>query len=250
MKIVTIIPARMGSSRFPGKPMKKINGIPMIEMVYRNVANSKFVNDTVVATCDQIIKKHINQIGGQAIMTSRKHERASDRCAEALKHLEKKNNVKYDVVIMVQGDEPMVNSKMLEQAIKPMIKNKAIQVVNLMGKIRSLKEFKDKNCIKVVCDVESNAIYFSRESIPSRSKMKHTKMQKQICVIPFRKKFLFKYAKMKPTPLEIIESIDMLRILENGGRVYMARTNYDVQSVDTPADLKKVIRIINNKKKN
>ena len=244
MKIVTIIPARMGSSRFPGKPMKKINGIPMIEIVYRNVANSKFVNDTVVATCDQIIKKHINQIGGQAIMTSRKHERASDRCAEALKHLEKKNNVKYDVVIMVQGDEPMVNSKMLEQAIKPMIKNKAIQVVNLMGKIRSLKEFKDKNCIKVVCDVESNAIYFSREPIPSCSKMKHTKMQKQICVIPFRRNFLIKYLKMKQTQLEKIESVDMMRILENGYKVKMINTNFTTYPVDTLKDLKKVEKIL------
>ena len=244
MKIVTIIPARMGSSRFPGKPMKKINGIPMIEMVYRNVANSKFVNDTVVATCDRIIKKHINQIGGQAIMTSRKHERASDRCAEALKHLEKKNNVKYDVVIMVQGDEPMVNSKMLEQAIKPMIKNKAIQVVNLMGKIRSLKEFKDKNCIKVVCDVESNAIYFSREPIPSCSKMKHTKMQKQICVIPFRRNFLIKYLKMKQTQLEKIESVDMMRILENGYKVKMINTNFTTYPVDTLKDLKKVEKIL------
>ena len=249
MKILCVIPARLGSSRFPNKPLKLINNIPMIGYVYKKVIKNKFLTKTYVATCDKKINNYMNSINGNCIMTSKSHERASDRCAEAVKKIEKKENIIFDIIVMVQGDEPLINAKMIDQAIKPMLKSKKIEVVNLLGKIKSLKEFNDRNCIKVVCDKNNYALYFSREPIPTMIRSKKILKGKQICVIPFRKKFLFKYAKMRPTPLEIIESIDMLRILENGGKVYMARTNYNVQSVDTPADLKKVINIINKKKK-
>jgi len=243
-KIIAIIPARMGSSRFPGKPMIKIKGIPMIGRVYKNVKKCKNLDEVVVATCDKIIFDYVNSIDGKAIMTSKKHKRASDRCAEALIQIEKKNNTKYDIVVMVQGDEPLINSKMIVSSFAPMLKNKSIMVTNLLGKINSIGELEDRNSIKVVCDRQMNAIYFSREPIPTRFKNSNKRFGKQVCVIPFRRKFLLKYLKMKPTNLEKIESIDMLRIIENGIKVKMIPTNYINQSIDTPSDLKKIYKYI------
>jgi len=240
MNILAIIPARMGSSRFPGKPMAEIFGKPMIGHVYERVSKSASLSMTAVATCDKEIYDYIISIGGNAIMTSDTYERASDRCAEALLRLEKNIGVRYDIVVMVQGDEPMTHPDMIDEAIRPMLNDLTINVTNLLGKIKDISEFEDKNCIKVVCDLNSNAMYFSREAIPTRSRVDSLGMGKQICVIPFRRDYLLEYTKLAPTPLEIIESIDMMRILEHGMKVRMVPTNYDTQSVDTPADLEKV----------
>tara|TARA_A100001011_G_scaffold388785_1_gene469101 strand:- start:3436 stop:4209 length:774 start_codon:yes stop_codon:yes gene_type:complete len=249
LKILLIIPARMGSSRFPGKPLKKISGIPMIGRVYNNVCQIKEVTSVVVATCDKEIARYVKSINGNSIMTSKKHQRASDRCAEALIKLEKLNRIKYDIVIMVQGDEPMVNKKMILDSLKPFRNdhNKIVQVVNLLGQIKSNRELNDKNCIKVVCDKYLNAMYFSRQSIPYSMKSKFNCSGKQVCIIPFRRDFLLLYNKLKPTPLEESESIDMLRVLENGYDVKMVPTSEVSFPVDTPNDLKKVQLIIKRK---
>ena len=127
MKIISIIPARMGSSRFPGKPLAKINGVPMIQHVYNNVKKNKILSDVVVATCDKVIFDFVKSIKGIAIMTSKKHKRASDRCYEAMRILEKKRKIKYDIIVMVQGDEPMINSRMISDAVKPLLRNKKIR---------------------------------------------------------------------------------------------------------------------------
>jgi len=240
MKILALIPARMGSSRFPGKPMALILGKPMIGHVYTQVAKSSLVNHTVVATCDQEIYDYIESIGGIAVMTGTQHERASDRCTEALIKLESKNKIKYDIVVMVQGDEPMVQPEMIAEAVQPLIDDSNIQVTNLLGVISSKNEFEDHNCIKVVCDLNFNALYFSREPIPTSSRISQIQMRKQICVIPFRRDFLLKYTSMVPTPLEIAESVDMMRILEHGFKVRMVSTQYETQAVDNLDDLKKV----------
>lgn len=245
MNILAIIPARMGSSRFPGKPMAHIFGKPMIGHVYERVSKASCLSMTAVATCDQEIYDYIISIGGNAVMTADIYERASDRCAEALLKLEKKNSVHYDIVVMVQGDEPMTHPNMIDEAVQPMLNDLTIQVTNLLGKIKNIAEFEDKNCIKVVCDLDSNAMYFSREPIPTRSRMSSVEMGKQVCVIPFRRDYLLEYTKLDPTPLEIIESVDMMRILEHGMKVRMVPTAYDTQSVDTPADLEKVIALMN-----
>ena len=242
MKIISIIPARMGSARFPGKPLAKINGIPMIQHVYRNVKKNKMVTEVVVATCDKIIFDFVTSINGSAVMTSSKHERASDRCYEALKILEKKKNIKYDIVVMVQGDEPMINSNMISEATQPLLNNRKINVVNLMSSINNQKDFDDPNFIKVVHDQNNSALYFSRSNIPHIKFRKGIKIKKQVCVIPFRRDFLIKYNKMQPTPLEKIESIDMLRILENGYKVFLVRTKYISHAVDTKKDLFKVAK--------
>ena len=202
MNIVSIIPARMGSSRFPGKPLALINGIPMIEYVYNNVKKSKNLQKVWVATPDKEIFDHIKKIKGNAIMTSDSHTRASDRCCEALKIIEKETNQLIDIMVMVQGDEPMINSFMIDQALKPMLQDKKIYITNLIGKIKNPEEFYNRNTIKVVCDEESYALYFSRSPIPDNIKQ-FPFYGKQVCVIPFEKNFLLEYSSMKETPLEI-----------------------------------------------
>jgi 3-deoxy-manno-octulosonate cytidylyltransferase (CMP-KDO synthetase) len=244
MKILAIIPARMASSRFPGKPMMKINGKPMIGHVYERVSRSKLLEKVIVATCDNVIKEYIESIGGVAILTSDKHERASDRCAEALLKIENDEEQKYNIVLMVQGDEPLIVPEMIEEALIPIIKDNDILVVNLMAKINDDIEFKDTNCIKVVTDLENNAIYFSRQPIPSQTRIMNEPNFKQVCVIPFNRDFLIKYNSLNPTPLEIRESVDMMRVIEHGYKVRMANTNYETQSVDTPDDLVKVEKIM------
>ena len=245
MNILALIPARMGSSRFPGKPMISILGKPMIGHVYERVSSSPLLNLTAVATCDKEIYDYIESIGGVAVMTGDYHERATDRCAEALEKLEKLNNTRYDIVVMIQGDEPMTHPDMIREAIQPLLDDAEIQVVNLLGTIKEKSEFEDRNCIKVVCDLKMNAIYFSREPIPTNTKVDNIPMGKQVCIIPFRRDFLLEYLLLEPTPLEIAESIDMLRIIEHGIKVRMAPTKHNTQAVDTPEDLKKVEQLMN-----
>lgn len=240
LKLLALIPARMGSSRFPGKPMAEILGKPMIGHVYERVAKSPLLDMTAVATCDQEIFDYVESIGGKAVMTSDTHERASDRCAEALLSLEEEQGNRFDIVVMVQGDEPLMHPDMIAEAVQPMFDNKLIQVVNLLGEIKDIAEFEDRNCIKVVCDLNGNAMYFSREPIPTRSKSDGVPMGKQVCIIPFRRDYLIEYTQLEPTPLEIAESVDMMRVLEHGMKVYMTPTKHISQAVDTPEDLQKV----------
>jgi 3-deoxy-manno-octulosonate cytidylyltransferase (CMP-KDO synthetase) len=244
MKVLALIPARMGSSRFPGKPMAPILGKPMIGHVCERVSRSTLLTLTAVATCDQQILDYVTSIGGVAVMTGSHHERASDRCAEALIKLEQLNATRYDIVVMVQGDEPMTHPDMIAEAVQPMLDDPELKVVNLLGKIEGVEEFEDRNCIKVVCDLHRNALYFSREPIPTRAKAEKIPMGKQVCVIPFRRDFLLEYTRMAPTPLEIAESVDMMRILEHGLKVRMVPTAHNTKSVDTPADLASVEQLM------
>jgi len=246
MNILALIPARMGSSRFPGKPMALISGKPMIGHVYERVAKSPLLAMTAVATCDQEIFDYIESIGGVAVMTEDIYERASDRCAEALLTLERSNNIRYDIVVMVQGDEPMTHPDMIAEAVQPLLDDAEVNVVNLLGQIQDMAEFEDRNCIKVVCDLKLNALYFSREPIPTRSKVDIIPMGKQVCIIPFRRDYLLEYTRLPPTPLELTESVDMMRILEHGMKVRMAPTKHNTQAVDTLADLNKVEQLMNN----
>ena len=244
-KILTLIPARMASSRLPGKPLRKINGKTMIQIVLENAKKSKLSDFIAVATCDKIIANHIKDLGGNVIMTSKSHQRASDRCAEAMLKIEKKLKYKFDIVIMIQGDEPMVSKEMIDISIKPFLKDKKVNIVNLLGKIKDKKELNDKSCIKVVTNKFNKAIYFSREPIPSKSKFnKKINYQKQVCVIPFRRDFLIVYNKMKETTLEKIESIDMLRLIENGYIIQMVKTSKYTHAVDTFSDLKLVSKLL------
>lgn len=244
MNVIAIIPARMASSRFPNKPMALINNKPMIEIVFRNTKKSSTISDVIVATCDEQIFKHIKSIGGKAIMTSRKHKRASDRCAEALIKYEKKYKKKISIVVMVQGDEPLIDGKMIDKAVSVMKKNKKINIINLISKINSKKDFYDKNCVKVIPNKKKEALIFSRSPIPFLGKYNKNFVKKQVCIIPFRRNFLLKYNKMKPTELEKLESIDMLRLLENGLKVNLLEIEKETFPVDNKKDLIRVQTIM------
>ena len=237
MNILALIPARMGSSRFPGKPMARINGTPMIELVHECVLTSQKITHAAVATCDLVIKSHIESIGGVAIMTSDTHERASDRCAEALLELERIHSIRFDIVVMVQGDEPLITGQMIDDAVNGIIARPELDVVNLMGRIVRREEFESPNCIKVAVDLRNRALFFSRKAIPSNGIDNETLGYKQICVIPFQRKFLTQYSELNPTPLEVSESVDMLRVLEHGYSVGMVFTDGEVHAVDMAEDI-------------
>ena len=230
LNIIGIIPARMGSSRFPGKPLAKILGMPMIGHVYHNSKSSLF-KELYIATCDQEIADYAISIGAPVVMTKDTHKRASDRVAEALLKVEEEKGEKVDIVVMIQGDEPMINKEMIDMAIKPFLEDGSIGVVNLMAPIKSAEEQHDWNCPKVSVDSDNFATNFSRQPIS---------MFKQVCIIPFTREFLLKFNSLKPTPSEISESIDMNRFLEHGYKVKMVLSNLETYSVDTPEDLVKV----------
>ena len=245
MKVVAVIPARMASSRFPGKPMALIHGMPMIGHCYFRVSLCDDLDETYVATCDVEIAKYIESIGGKAIMTADTHERASDRAAEAMLKIEELAGETIDILVMVQGDEPMDTPEMISDALAPMLIDDSIQVVNLVAPIESIDEFEDPNTVKVVVGPDGDAIYFSREPIPSRKKgVSDVPMQKQVCVIPFRRNYLLEFNSIPEMPLEKIESVDMLRVLESGGKVRMIETQYPSIGVDTPDHLEKVKKMM------
>lgn len=241
MNVVGIIPARMGSSRFPDKPMAKINGIPMIGHVYFRSRMSELLNEVYVATCDEVIYDYINSIGGKAIMTSASHERATDRCAEALRMIEEETNEQVDIMVMIQGDEPMIMPSMLDEAIKPLLEEPKLLVTNLMTELSTREEQDNPNRVKVVVDNNNFAMYFSREPIPSWKKgASDVPMLNQTGIILFRRDFLFKYMSMPQSKLEKVESVDMLRVLENGYKIKMVLSKEVTYGVDTPEDLKYV----------
>ena len=247
MNIIGIIPARMASSRFPNKPMANILGMPMVGHCLKRSLMCNLLSDVYVATCDVVIYDYIESIGGKAIMTLDTHERASDRIAEAMIIIEEKTEKKIDIVVLLQGDEPMTNALMIESAVKPLLNNSSLKITNLYSKISSIEEFENPNEVKVVLDNESNALYFSREPIPSRKKgVTDVPMYKQVCVIPFKRDFLLKYNEMEQTTLEIIESVDMMRVLENGIKIKMVYIHEDNFSVDTLEDLENVIELMKN----
>ncbi|MDO8282171.1 MAG: 3-deoxy-manno-octulosonate cytidylyltransferase [Thermodesulfovibrionia bacterium] len=249
MKIVGIIPARMGSSRFPGKPLALIAGRPMIYHVYWRSKMSKRLSDVFIATCDKEIEEYCINNKMNVVMTKDTHERASDRTAEAMLKIEKIINTKIDIPVMIQGDEPMLVPEMIDLAVEPLVEDKNVSVVNLMSPLKSDDEHDDPNEVKVVVDKNNFALYFSREPIPSRKKgVKASSILKQVCIIPFTREFLLEFNELPQTPLEIAESVDMLRVLEHGGRVKMAYSPYETYSVDTKEDLEKVESLMKNDK--
>ncbi|MHB8108399.1 MAG: 3-deoxy-manno-octulosonate cytidylyltransferase [Syntrophorhabdaceae bacterium] len=241
MHIIAVIPARMASTRFPGKPLASICGLPMLGHVFYRTKMSELLNDVYFATCDTEIADYAATIGAKAIMTKDTHERASDRCAEALLKIEAETGKKVDVLVMVQGDEPMLRPSMLDELIRPVLENPGIAVTNLMARIDGQQEFNNSNVVKVVVDKEDYALYFSREPIPSKRKYNgELPMRKQLGFILFQRSALLDYTDMEPTPLEIIESVDMNRFLEHGYKIKMVETVFKTTGVDVPEDIASV----------
>lgn len=232
--IVGVIPARMGSSRFPGKPLAPINGVPMVGHCYHRAARSTALDLTVIATCDQEIVDYAESIGARAIMTSPDHPTASDRAAEAVEVLEAEG-MTVDIVVMIQGDEPLLRPEMVDAAVAPVLAGEA-EVSNLIAEMTA-QEAQDPNEIKVVTDDTNNALYMSRLPIPFDRDGTSPPYRKQVCIIPFTRSMLTSFNAMPRTTLEEAESIDMMRLIETGHVVRMVPVQEPIQSVDTPADL-------------
>ncbi|MDQ3185117.1 MAG: 3-deoxy-manno-octulosonate cytidylyltransferase [Pseudomonadota bacterium] len=242
MKTIAVIPARMGSSRFPGKPLSKLLDRTMLEHVYKRVALSNALDATYIATCDEEIRRVAQDFGARVVMTADTHERASDRVAEAAAGIDA------GLIVMVQGDEPMTHPEMIDAAVEPFRHDPLLGCVNLVRSIDNKADFYDVNTIKVVMNQRGDALYMSRQPIPTapgpaqstQPHFMHTLAYKQVCIIPFRRETLLDFARLPPTPLEQLESVDMLRLLEHGYRVKMVRTKFNTQAVDTQADLERV----------
>lgn len=229
MRIIGVIPARMASTRLPGKPLADLLGLTMLEHVYRRSIACRDLDEVVIATCDEQIRDVAATFGATTVMTSDRHERASDRMAEVAQTRDA------DVYVLIQGDEPLILPEMISGALRPFREGGDVGCVNLAAPITSPEEFRDPNVIKVVTDRSGNALYMTRQPIPTQAGSAIYGM-KQVCIIPFRRDVLHDYAMLEPTPLERAESIDMLRLLEHGIAVRMVPTAAATHAVDTEAD--------------
>jgi 3-deoxy-manno-octulosonate cytidylyltransferase (CMP-KDO synthetase) len=237
MKAIGIIPARMAATRFPGKPLAKILGMPMIGHCYHRTRLAPGLIAAYVATCDRPIADYIEGIGGRVIMTSMAHNRAATRTAEALEVIECQTGEQVDVVVMVQGDEPLIPPETISETLDH-FKDPSIEIVNIMSRLRTLEAFTDKNNVKVVVDQNNNALYFSREPIPSPWKgWEQLPRYMQTGIIAFRRDTLLRFNAMPETPLEQYESVDMNRVLETGGNIRMIGTDAFTIGVDTAEEL-------------
>jgi 3-deoxy-manno-octulosonate cytidylyltransferase (CMP-KDO synthetase) len=237
MKAIGIIPARLGATRYPGKPMAPIHGMPMVGHCYHRTRLAPGIGTAYVATCDNEIADYVHGIGGEAIMTSTSHTRATTRTAEAMELIEAASGEQVDVVVMVQGDEPLILPETIAETLKH-FSDPAVEIVNIMSRLRSEAQFVDKNNVKVVVNQNNDAMYFSREPIPSPWRgVEQVPMYMQTGIIAFRREVLLRFNKMPETRLEQIESVDMNRVLETGGKIRMVLTEAITIGVDTPQEL-------------
>jgi 3-deoxy-manno-octulosonate cytidylyltransferase (CMP-KDO synthetase) len=258
MKIAAVIPARYGSTRFEGKPLADILGKPMIQYVYEGVRQSKLIEEVIVATDDQRIIEAVQSFGGKAEMTSPTHSSGTDRVAEVAKKL------KAEIIVNVQGDEPLIKGNIIDKAIRPLLTDDTLPMSTLMTRIDEVRDWLNPHIVKVVVDQKNFALYFSRSPIPFPRDLQIGRLEsnpfgtnrplpkrvfKHIGVYVFRKKFLLHFSKMKPSPLEKLEKLEQLRALENGHRIIVTPVNYEPLSVDTPDDLQKVITFFSHSQK-
>ena len=246
MKITAIIPARYGSTRFEGKALADICGKPMIQHVYERTIRSSLVSDVVVATDDERIATAVRKFGGRVEMTSTGHETGTDRLAEVAARIDS------DIIVNVQGDEPIIEPAMIDEAIEPLVSDASIMMSTLKSRIKTLHDFLSPNVVKVVTDWEGYALYFSRSPVPNfRDKWNDLKDEKfstgkllcykHVGLYVYRREFLLQFSQMSPTYLELSEKLEQLRVLENGYRIKVVETSHDSIGVDTPADLAAVV---------
>jgi 3-deoxy-manno-octulosonate cytidylyltransferase (CMP-KDO synthetase) len=238
MRAVGIIPARLGATRYPNKPMALIHGMPMVGHCYHRTRLASGIEATYVATCDEEIAEYVRGMDGFAIMTSTHHTRATTRTAEAMEHIEAATGQRADIVVMVQGDEPLILPETIAETLHH-FSDPAIEIVNVMSRLRTHEAFADKNNVKVVVKQNNDALYYSREPIPSPWRgLEGVPMYMQTGIIAFRRDTLIRFNQMEETRLEQIESVDMNRVLETGGRIRMVPTEAFTIGVDTPQELK------------
>jgi 3-deoxy-manno-octulosonate cytidylyltransferase (CMP-KDO synthetase) len=237
-KVVAVIPARMGASRFPGKPLVKISGLPMIEHVRRRVCLSTAVDEAYVATCDREIFDTVTRLGGKAVMTKNTHERCTDRVEEAA------GRIDLDIAVIVQGDEPLFEPEILADLIEPMMADETVNCTNLLSVIKDEADLLDEDIVKAVLDEKGFIMCFSRSPIPHLRVRNGCPLYRQTGVSAFTKSFLHAYSKLPPTSLEIAESVDFLRILGHRHAIKGIVYERNTVGVDRPDDVAKIEDIL------
>ena len=233
MKIIAIIPARYNSTRFPAKVLALIAEKPMLEHVYKNTCRCSQLDQVIIATDHKKIYDIARKFGAQALMTDSNHHSGTDRIAEVAR------KVDCELVVNVQGDEPLIKPTMIEQVIKPFYREKDLVMSTLKKKIESQQVMNNPDVVKVVTDRNDNALYFSRSLIPYQ-RVRGAEVYKHIGIYAYSRDFLLKYNKMKTTTLEKSESLEQLRVLENGYRIKVVTTRCDTIGVDQPEDVELV----------
>lgn len=243
MKVLAVIPARYGSSRFPGKPLIDLKGKTMIRRVYEGVQKSNLISEVIVATDDQRILEEVQGFGGKAMMTSPEHPSGTDRCAEVASGFED-----IEVVINVQGDEPLVDFRQLEQLISA-FEDPATEIATLGSQTISLEDLTNPNRIKLVTDASQSAMYFSRSCIPNYHHAKQEPLtgypyMRHIGLYAYRRKTLLELTRLNPTALEQTESLEQLRWMYYGYRVKVVETTIETPNIDVPEDVQIVLDAI------
>lgn len=246
-RTVVIIPARYGSERLPGKPLAQIAGKPMIVHVMERAAQATLVHDVVVATDDERIAAAVREHGGKAVMTPADIRSGSDRIAFVARSL-----TDAEIIVNLQGDEPLIPPAMIDQAIRPLVHDPAIEVGTLVKRIATAGELHNPSLPKVVLGMNGDCLYFSRSPIPFGRDIADAELiagfpvYRHIGLYAFRREFLLRYAAMEQTPLERVEKLEQLRILERGHRIHAEVTEFDSIAVDTQQDLERVRGLVKN----
>lgn len=245
MKIVGIIPARYGAVRFPGKALIDLCGKPMIQHVYERASQVTLFSEVIVATDDERIQHAVLNFGGQVRMTSPHHPTGTDRLAEVAQTLDA------DVVVNVQGDEPLILPRMIEQAIHPLLDDPETAIGTLKHKISSPEDLFNPNVVKVITDSAGRALYFSRSPIPfikgkdmRKEGFQAFQFYRHVGLYAYRRDFLLTFTKLPPMPLERVEGLEQLRALEHGYVIRVAETEYESLGVDAPEDVEKVLALM------
>lgn len=239
--VLAVIPARYGSTRLPGKPLVPIAGRPMIEHVVERVRRAGRVSRVVVATDDERIKNAVEGFGGEAILTRRDHTSGTDRVAEVAAH------VPAEIYLNIQGDEPLIDPGTIDAVVAVIVEDESVQIATPCTAILQLGDIMDPNIVKVVLDFDGNALYFSRAPVPwvrDTNAEAATRHWKHLGLYAFRREALVEFPTLPPGELERIELLEQLRWLENGFRIRVVETDYDAVSVDVPADIERVEKLL------
>jgi 3-deoxy-manno-octulosonate cytidylyltransferase (CMP-KDO synthetase) len=238
-KIVAIIPARYGSTRFPGKPLADLAGKPMIQHVYERVSLARRVDEVLIATDDERIQSAVEGFGGTAVMTGQ-HPSGTDRVAEVASEL------RADIVVNVQGDEPLIDPAMVDELIAPLLNDPALPMATLAARLTDEEELRSPGVVKVVRDRRGRALYFSRSLIPypRDAEVAAHLYRKHIGIYAYRRDFLLDLAARGPSPLERAEGLEQLRALESVDWIQVLDTDYDSVGIDTPEDLEMARRAL------
>ena len=229
--ITAVIPARMASSRFPGKPLVSILGLPMVEHVRRRALLAPSVHHVIVATCDESVREAVESAGGRAVMTADTHTRCTDRVHEAMQSLPG------DIVVIVQGDEPLIDPDAIERVVQPLVDDPEVQCTNLVSPFAGEADRSNPDIVKAVCALSGDIIYLTRASVPHFREQGTVPVYRQTGIMAFRTGMLQQFADWPETPLERAESVDMMRIVEHGGRIRGVLVEASTAGVDRPEDV-------------